>query len=178
MYDDIANNFENPYPGKIVNSPEGSDVYHDVPKVCAVPFFNITFVNFLIVQGPHVQAVHSCMRGGLSNVSATANLWSWFVWSYTNFKTDGKSYLQSLVDTFLTFDMNRTFQDYTGYNVTVDNFYAAILGDKSAIRGGSGKVVESGPNDHIFIYYTDHGGPGVLGKICLPNCMTRCCFLT
>ena len=28
---------------------------------------------------------------------------------------------------------------------------------------GSGKVVDSRPNDHIFIYYTDHGGPGVLG---------------
>ena len=46
----------------------------------------------------------------------------------------------------------------------MSNFYAAILGDKDAIKGGSGKVVDSGPNDHIFIYYTDHGGPGVLGK--------------
>lgn len=29
------------------------------------------------------------------------------------------------------------------------------------------EVVErwwSGPNDHIFIFYSDHGGPGVLGK--------------
>jgi legumain len=54
-------------------------------------------------------------------------------------------------------------QDYTGQDVTVSNFFAAILGDKSGIEGGSGKVVDSGPNDHIFIYYTDHGGPGVLG---------------
>ena len=23
--------------------------------------------------------------------------------------------------------------------------------------------MDSGPNDHIFIYYSDHGGPGVLG---------------
>lgn len=57
------------------------------------------------------------------------------------------------------------FQDYTGEDVTVSNFYAVILGDKGAIKGGSGKVVDSGPNDHIFIYYTDHGGPGVLGKL-------------
>ncbi|KAH8944344.1 hypothetical protein BDL97_13G105000 [Sphagnum fallax] len=85
MYDDIAHNPENPYPGTIINHPEGSDVYHGVPK------------------------------------------------------------------------------DYTGQDVTVSNFFAAILGDKSGIEGGSGKVVDSGPNDHIFIYYTDHGGPGVLG---------------
>lgn len=55
------------------------------------------------------------------------------------------------------------FQDYTGKNVTVDNFFAALLGDKDAIKGGSRKVINSGPDDHIFIYYSDHGGPGVLG---------------
>ncbi|KAF2304375.1 hypothetical protein GH714_030576 [Hevea brasiliensis] len=54
-------------------------------------------------------------------------------------------------------------KDYTGEDVTVNNFLAAILGNKTALTGGSGKVVDSGPNDHIFIYYTDHGGPGILG---------------
>uniref|UniRef100_A0A0D6QUT4 Legumain prodomain domain-containing protein n=1 Tax=Araucaria cunninghamii TaxID=56994 RepID=A0A0D6QUT4_ARACU len=54
-------------------------------------------------------------------------------------------------------------KDYTGSAVSTDNFFAVILGDKGAVKGGSGKVVDSGPNDHIFIYYTDHGGPGVLG---------------
>lgn len=55
------------------------------------------------------------------------------------------------------------WQDYTGEHVTVNNFFAALLGDKAAITGGSGKVVDSGPNDHIFLYYSDHGGAGVLG---------------
>lgn len=57
--------------------------------------------------------------------------------------------------------------------MTVSNFYAAILGDKDAIEGGSGKVVASGPNDHIFIYYTDHGGPGVLGESSISCCHSR-----
>ncbi|KAL9330704.1 hypothetical protein ACSQ67_000314 [Phaseolus vulgaris] len=55
-------------------------------------------------------------------------------------------------------------KDYTGEEVTAHNFYAALLGDKSKLTGGSGKVVNSGPNDHIFIFYSDHGGPGVLGS--------------
>ncbi|KAL2940191.1 Vacuolar-processing enzyme [Bienertia sinuspersici] len=59
-------------------------------------------------------------------------------------------------------------KDYTGEDVTVNNFFAVILGNKTAITGGSGKVVDSGPNDHIFIYYTDHGGPGVLGMPTYP----------
>lgn len=33
MYDDIANDEENPRPGVIINSPHGSDVYKGVPKV-------------------------------------------------------------------------------------------------------------------------------------------------
>ncbi|GJP50900.1 hypothetical protein CLOM_g10053 [Closterium sp. NIES-68] len=54
-------------------------------------------------------------------------------------------------------------KDYTGRHVTVGNFIAALLGNTSAINGGSGKVIASGPNDHVFVYYTDHGGPGILG---------------
>ncbi|KAI3454123.1 hypothetical protein Pfo_010786 [Paulownia fortunei] len=54
-------------------------------------------------------------------------------------------------------------KDYVGDDVTVNNFFAVLLGNKTAVTGGSGKVVDSGPNDHIFVYYTDHGGPGVLG---------------
>ncbi|KAL1532564.1 legumain [Salvia divinorum] len=91
MYDDIANNSENPRPGVIINNPHGDDVYKGVPK------------------------------------------------------------------------------DYVGDAVTAENFYAAILGNKTAVKGGSGKVVDSNPNDHIFIYYTDHGGPGILGTPAGPD---------
>ncbi|KAJ6798745.1 vacuolar-processing enzyme beta-isozyme 1 [Iris pallida] len=57
-------------------------------------------------------------------------------------------------------------KDYTGEQVTSKNLYAVLLGNKTAVEGGSGKVVDSKSNDHIFIYYSDHGGPGVLG---MPN---------
>jgi legumain len=57
-------------------------------------------------------------------------------------------------------------KDYTGELVTAENLYAVLLGKKDAVKGGSGKVVDSKPNDRIFLYYSDHGGPGVLG---MPN---------
>ncbi|KAB1213290.1 Vacuolar-processing enzyme [Morella rubra] len=41
-------------------------------------------------------------------------------------------------------------------------FYAVILGNKSALTRGSGKVVDSGSNDSIFIYYSDHDSLGIL----------------
>uniref|UniRef100_J3LZY4 Legumain prodomain domain-containing protein n=1 Tax=Oryza brachyantha TaxID=4533 RepID=J3LZY4_ORYBR len=59
-------------------------------------------------------------------------------------------------------------KDYTGHHVTTENFYAVLLGNKTAVTGGSGKVIDSKPEDHIFIYYSDHGGPGVLGMPNLP----------
>ncbi|XP_020167168.1 vacuolar-processing enzyme beta-isozyme 1-like [Aegilops tauschii subsp. strangulata] len=57
-------------------------------------------------------------------------------------------------------------KDYTGDQVTAKNFYAVLLGNKTAVTGGSRKVINSKPEDHIFIFYSDHGSPGSLG---MPN---------
>jgi legumain len=45
MYDDIADNPENPRPGVIINNPQGEDVYKGVPKVSFF-FFHVD-VNFV-----------------------------------------------------------------------------------------------------------------------------------
>jgi len=85
MYDDIANNEENPTPGIVINHPNGSDVYKGVVI------------------------------------------------------------------------------DYKGEDVTPKNFLAALAGNSELLRNvGSGKVINSGPNDHIFVNFADHGAPGIL----------------
>ncbi|KAI3915314.1 hypothetical protein MKX01_035573 [Papaver californicum] len=54
-------------------------------------------------------------------------------------------------------------KDYIGNDVNVNNFLSVLLGNKSALTGnGSGKVVSSGPNDTIFVFYADHGAAGLL----------------
>ncbi|XP_068110713.1 legumain [Hyperolius riggenbachi] len=54
-------------------------------------------------------------------------------------------------------------KDYTGEDVTPANFLAVLKGDAKAVKGkGSGKVIQSGPDDHVFVYFTDHGAPGLL----------------
>jgi len=83
MYDDIAHNPSNPYPGVIINSVGGNNVYNGVPK------------------------------------------------------------------------------DYTGPDVTPQNFIDVLTGNST----GGKKVLRSGPNDEVFIYFSDHGGPGM---ICFP----------
>jgi legumain len=46
------------------------------------------------------------------------------------------------------------------------NFLVAPLSEKSKLTGSSiGKVVSSGPDDHIFVYYADHRGQGSLVNI-------------
>jgi len=84
MYDDIANNAQNPTKGVIINHPSGGDVYKGVNK------------------------------------------------------------------------------DYTGAAVTPANFLAVLSQNKSAINGGSGRVLETGPEDNLFIYFSDHGAPGLI----------------
>ncbi|XP_068948802.1 legumain-like, partial [Petaurus breviceps papuanus] len=48
-------------------------------------------------------------------------------------------------------------------DVTPENFLAVLRGDAEAVKNkGSGKVLNSGPQDHVFVYFTDHGAPGLL----------------
>ncbi|GJU59723.1 retrotransposon protein, putative, ty1-copia subclass [Tanacetum coccineum] len=43
--------------------------------------------------------------------------------------------------------------DYNGIHVTPSNVYAVLLGDKSLVKGGSGKVVDSKPEDRILFFF-------------------------
>lgn len=58
-------------------------------------------------------------------------------------------------------------KDYTGDDVTPKNFLSILQGDKDAMKGiGSGKVIDSSPEDHIFVYFADHGASGL---VAFPN---------
>jgi legumain len=48
---------------------------------------------------------------------------------------------------------------YKGKDVNAANFLKVLSGDTSA----PGPVLKSTANDHVFVYYTDHGGVGILG---------------
>ncbi|XP_060684530.1 legumain [Hemiscyllium ocellatum] len=54
-------------------------------------------------------------------------------------------------------------KDYVAENVTPEIFLAVLRGDEDAVKGkGSGKVLKSGPKDHVFVYFADHGADGIL----------------
>ena len=54
-------------------------------------------------------------------------------------------------------------KDYTGENVSPRVFLSVLQGDKEGVKGrGSGKVVEGGPEDHVFVYFADHGASGLV----------------
>lgn len=82
MYDDIADNRENPVKDNIINRPDGPNVYSGVLK------------------------------------------------------------------------------DYTGKDVNPETFLNVLKGEKDKVNGR--KVIESGPKDHVFVNFVDHGGPGIL----------------
>jgi legumain len=51
-------------------------------------------------------------------------------------------------------------KDYTGAAVTPEMFVAVLTGDAS--KTGGRPVLKSGPNDRVFIFFTDHGGTGII----------------
>ncbi|KAM9447104.1 legumain-like [Clarias gariepinus] len=58
-------------------------------------------------------------------------------------------------------------KNYTGQDVSADNFLAILSGNVAAVKKtGPKKVIRSGENDTIFIYLADHGGHGIF---CFPN---------
>ncbi|VDO85397.1 unnamed protein product [Haemonchus placei] len=52
--------------------------------------------------------------------------------------------------------------DYRGSSVTSENFLAVLKGDKDAVKGGNGRVIESTEDDRIFVYFSDHGSIGLI----------------
>lgn len=56
--------------------------------------------------------------------------------------------------------------DYKSEAVNADTFIAVLKGNKTAVcndTNSCGRVIEAGPNDRIFVFYSDHGAPGILG---------------
>jgi legumain len=52
--------------------------------------------------------------------------------------------------------------DYERNDVNADNFLAVITGDAKSVSGGNGRVLNSTSEDRVFIYFADHGGPGLI----------------
>jgi legumain len=57
--------------------------------------------------------------------------------------------------------------DYEGKDVTPKMFLNVLTGDETLKAAGK-KVLGSGPNDHVFVFFSDHGAPGL---IAFPNGM-------
>lgn len=53
-------------------------------------------------------------------------------------------------------------KSYTGNDVTAANVLAILTGNASAVTGGSGEVLKSGPDDHVFVNFVDHGAAGLV----------------
>jgi len=50
--------------------------------------------------------------------------------------------------------------DYTNGLVTPDNFVNILLGKEMKV--GSGKTLKSGPDDNVFVFYSDHGNVNII----------------
>lgn len=53
--------------------------------------------------------------------------------------------------------------DYSGKDVNPTVFLNVLEGNKSAVNGiGSGRVLQSTKKDNIFMFFSDHGAPGLI----------------
>jgi legumain len=53
--------------------------------------------------------------------------------------------------------------DYKGVDITPQIFLDVLEGNADKVKGkGTGRVLTSTANDHVFINFSDHGGPGLI----------------
>ena len=56
--------------------------------------------------------------------------------------------------------------DYFGKDVTPENFVAVLTGNSAAVKKTdpktTGRVLQSGPNDNVYIYFSDHGSDNLI----------------
>lgn len=60
--------------------------------------------------------------------------------------------------------------DYSGDDVTPENYMAVLTGDESAVNGKP--VLTSSSDDKVFLFFVDHGG---VGSLCFPSSDGKTC---
>jgi legumain len=61
---------------------------------------------------------------------------------------------------------NKEAIDYRGDAVTPENFLNVLMGEPTT--GGNGRVLQSTADSKVFVFFSDHGAPGM---ICFPRDM-------
>ncbi|CAG2056071.1 unnamed protein product, partial [Timema podura] len=139
----------NPTPGVIVNYPNGTNVYQGVPKDYTgkekPPPVHPTEIRTSISPS---SAVELNTTSALANYATEAEKTK-DAWPVVGLKVGGEGDLR-----------NRLPPDW---DITPEVFLNVLKGNADAVKNiGTGRVLESGPNDHLFINFVDHGAPGLL----------------
>ena len=89
------------------------------------------------------------------------------VMAYDDIARDRENPFQGQV--FQSYDLNDVYKglviDYKGTSVNKKVFASVLKGDSDAVRnltGRTGKVIDSGPDDNVFVFISNHGGPGIV----------------
>ncbi|KAH0451879.1 hypothetical protein IEQ34_019178 [Dendrobium chrysotoxum] len=153
---------------KFHNSPDGSSKKLDAQKElldimtnCMHVDNSINLIRKLLFGSKKIFEMHcgSLSQYGMKHVSSIANICNVGISNEIMAKVSAKVCSQ------IPSNIRRMLERY---DVNVNNFFVILLGDKKSVSGGSGKVVVSGPNNHLFIFYSDYGSLGVLGILTNP----------
>lgn len=136
MYDDVASSESNPHPGQLFNRPGGEDVY----------------------AGLQIVSARRGQEGGGCRCAERLP---------PRLLPPAVSSAQRSLHPTCPRPSPAPPQDYSHAAVNVDTFLAVLAGNTSGVpppsRHSSGRVLAAGPQDKVFVYYSDHGAPGILG---------------
>ncbi|XP_069947483.1 legumain [Cherax quadricarinatus] len=164
MYDDIANNFQNPTPGVIINRPDGPNVYDGVPKDYIGR--DVTPGNFLKVLRGDAEGLRGVGSGRVlksgPNDRVFINMVDHGAPGIFAFPSD---YLQArdLVDTLLSMHRAHTYSQMVIYVESCESgsLFQKLLPDDIEVYALSA----SGPNEPSYACYEDSTRHTFLGDV-------------
>ncbi|KAF7246423.1 hypothetical protein EG68_09566 [Paragonimus skrjabini miyazakii] len=223
MYDDIANNRNNPYPGKIFNDYNHKDVYAGVQidykgkDVNSKMFMRVmkgdeqlkaagkkvlqsgpqdnVFVYFTdhgaeglicfpeddlyarqmnetityMYQNKRYQQmvfyIEACHSGSMFDGILSRNIQVYATTAANPYESSFATFCDDkTIDTCLADEYSYNWMTDTETDVNSKMFMRVMKGDEQLKAAGK-KVLQSGPQDNVFVYYSDHGAEGL---ICFP----------
>ncbi|KAF4084715.1 hypothetical protein AMELA_G00109220 [Ameiurus melas] len=153
MYDDIAYNEENPFPGNIINVPKGPDVYDGVPKDYIGQ--HVSAANFLAVLRGDSRAIRKRGRKKVIKSRANDSIFIYLsdhgghgVFHFPN----STLYAHDLIDTVREMSRNGKFSQMVIY---MEACHAGSMLDELPQLGNAYAVAASTPDESSYACFFD-----------------------
>jgi legumain len=101
-------------------------------------------------------------KGTMINKPGGANVYEGVPKDYTGNTVTAANFLKVMIMIMIMMMMIMVKVMILLLLLLMTNLVVQVLAGESMVGIGSGKTLQSGPDDHVFVFYSDHGATGLV----------------